>query len=264
MKNLLTLLFLFQLFVSQSQTLNNARSTGMGNLSTVFTDQNALFNNQAGLSDVTSPVVLAGIERRFWWGEVNLAGMGLALPTSSGTFGLTFQNFGFSEYSLQKTGLAYARNLWSSIRIGGQLDYIRVAIPDYGSQGALSFELGLQADLSKELVIATHVSHPYQVELLDGEKWPTIFQMGLLFKASPKAIIGLEVEKDIDFPLRLKCGVEYLPAEKLSIRTGYSSDPANFHFGLGFHAGDKLSIDLGNRYDLSLGLATCLGVGYVF
>ena len=236
----------------------------LGLLSTVFTDQNSIFNNQAGLASLNKPSVVAGLAHRVWWADVNLAGFGLAIPTASGTFGLSVQSFGFSDFHQQKIGVAYSRKLWQAFRLSGQIDYIHLAIPEYGNAGRFSFEIGMQADLSDKLLVGTHLTNPYQEEFVDGEKLMTIFKVGFLYKPSKIVAVGMELGKDIDFPMQLKCGVEYSAITNLTFRVGYSSDPSNFHFGAGFIINEKLMIDVGNQYDLSLGLATSVSFGYVF
>ena len=246
-----------------AQGWRGAYTSGFGNIAAVSASVYSMFNNQAGLADVKDKAVVGGGERRYVWAEVGLYGAGFALPTKSGTFGVGVSGFGIPAYKQQKIGLAYGRQLWQGIRLGGQLDYFRTAISEYGNRGVFSFEIGVQADLTKDLIIGTHIANPYPVEMVEGDNLPTVFQMGLLYKVSEKASFGMELEKDIDFPLRVKAGVAYRPVQKFEIRSGFSSDPSNFHFGLGCFFTKNMVIDMGTQYDLTLGLATSAAVRYL-
>ena len=75
---------------------------------------------------------------------------------------------------------------------------------------------------------------------------------------------AIELEKDIDFPLRIRYGLEYQIKDKLYLRIGYSSRPSNFHLGFGIYINDQLMIDVGNKYDQTLGLTPSASIGYVF
>lgn len=262
MKTLLTILFAFACSLLTAQNWKPPASMGMGDISATITESASLFTNQAGLSKTKNGAFLGGMERRYFWADVNLIGAGVVLPTRSGTFGLQLQHFGITDFKRQKIGLAYGRQLRQNIRLGGQLNYFRTAIPEYGSNNVFSFEIGVQADLTEELMIGTHVSNPMQTAYLEDEKWPTIFQVGLLYKVSKKAALALEMEKDIEFSTRIKSGILYKPVDKFEFRMGYSSNPSNFHLGISFLNNKKLELITAVKYDMSLGLSIGFGMRY--
>jgi hypothetical protein len=86
--------------------------------------------------------------------------------------------------------------------------------------------------------------------------------MGLAYMPSGKASFALELEKDVDFPLRLKGGVEYRPVEPLFLRAGFGNNPSMVHFGIGLAIGTALNVDLASSYHQTLGLSPSASVSY--
>ncbi len=255
MKNALIFLILltFQPIFGQ-QICHDARSAAMGNASATTSQLSSLFGNQAGLTDLKNFGAMAAAEQRFLLSELNTLAAGFALPTSSGTFGLTFQTFGFDEFRQQKLGLAYARRLWKALSLGAQFDYFQTKIPEYGSHGALTFELGIQAKISDELLLGVHFFNPAQAELVENERLASVFNFGLRYFPSEKANLVLELEKHLDFPVRLKGGVEYQAAKPLWLRAGFGTNPATFHFGVGLALKSNLKMDAASSFHQVLGL----------
>ncbi len=264
MKRFLLLYSLVSVLSIAAQGQTTAKAAGMGSLSSIHIDNNSLFNNPAGLAAQKNISFLANTEQYYLLDGVNKSSLGAAIPTGFGAFGLIVHNFGFSEFRQQKLGLTYTRKLFRQLFIGGQINYFQTRISEYGSSGQVSFEVGLQAKLTKEFLIGTYISNPYQNDNLENSKLPTLFQIGLAYFVSEKIITGVELEKDIDFAMRIKYGLEYKVLEKIYVRTGFSSNPTNFHMGIGLKLSEKLMLDIGNKYDPSLGLTPSLSTGYLF
>ena len=77
-------------------------------------------------------------------------------------------------------------------------------------------------------------------------------RLGTSYTFSEKVIVAVEVEKDIDYPVRIKSGVEYEAADHFFIRGGVASNPVDLTFGFGY-AFKKIKLDLGSAYDRNLG-----------
>jgi len=262
MKYFLTLLILSFNFSSSAQTLSGTRSMGMGGIGIFSPDANNLLSNQAGLAEIKSPTVIVATEQKFFLEGLNHSAAGIALPTRSGTFGLIVSNFGFSEFRQQQAGLSYARQLSKGLLIGLQADYFQTRIPEYGSGGTLTFELGLMAELGKGLWIGTHISSPQQESVESNASLPSTLRTGLFYEISSKTSLGIELEKDVDFPMRVRFGVEYFPIDSFVLRAGFSTEPSAFHIGLGYWVNKNLRLELANRFDPELGLTPGAGVVY--
>lgn len=239
-----------------------AKGLGMGNATVALQDANSLFVNQAGLAFLENFTALASAERRFMLSELNQVSAGAALPVGLGAFGLTLSSFGFDAFRQQKLGLAYARRLFENFSFGAQFDYFQTRIPDHGSKGVLTFEAGMQGNLPGGVVLGIHVFNPVQVQFVENEPLPSVFRAGVAWTASEKATFAAELEKDIDFPIRVKAGVDYLAGKSVFLRLGFGTNPATFHFGLGYQLPSKIRVDAASGYHQVLGFSPAAAVSY--
>ncbi len=256
---LLAIIFLPIFSFGQLPTVTPVGS-GLGQATVALQTPVSLFSNQAGLSGLSRLAVVAAAEQRFMVSELKSIAIGAALPTSSGTFGVMMQSFGFEGFRQQKLGLSYARKLWQSLSIGALFNYFQTRIPEYGSRGILSFEAGIQANLSKTLMIGAHVQNPAQVELAEDENLPTVLRLGIAWKVSNMLMLCSEIEKDIDHPFRWKNGLSYQPIEQLYLRAGYATEPSMLFFGVGFAFGNGLQADMAGSFHQTLGFSPSAGV----
>ena len=238
-----------------------ARGLGMGRTGLVFTDIHSLFTNPAGLAKVEQFAALAVAEQRFLLRELRQVSAAAALPAAGGAFGLRIQYYGFELYNEQQAGLAYARRLSDAFRLGAQFVYYGHRIPNYGSRHLLTFQLGLQAQVLPGLKLGAALFNPLRLERSEeGELLPTRFAVGLGYNPSPQFLLTLEAEKDIDFPMRIKGGVEYCLAPPLRLRLGAASNPSLFTFGFGLRLRQGIGIDLASSWHQFLGFTPGISV----
>ena len=240
-----------------------ARGLAMGNTGLGFQGINSIFSNQAGLADLKTTEVTVFGEQRFFISELNVLHAGIALPVSSGVFGLSLAYFGFDQYNEQKIGLSYSRRLGQLIAISGQIDYLNTRIAEYGNRGSFTFELGVQSDLLDDLTLAAHIYSPVEVKVNEDYSIPSVYRLGLAYRPSDKVMITAEVEQDLDYEASFRGGVEYAAAEGFFLRFGAGSNPTLITLGLGYKK-NGLSIDVGSGYHLDLGVMPALSVGYGF
>lgn len=244
--------------------IGGARAIGMGNTGVAFTDVNSLFSNQAGLAMVESLTVTAFAEQRFQLSELQSVTAGAAIPTKSGTFGVSVNYFGFEDYNEQRAGIAYARKLMDKLSIGAQFLLLNTQIPEYGNKTNVTFELGLLAQLLPQLNLGLHLYSPARVELAPDEYLPTVFKLGLSYLPSDNLTLLAEVEKDIDYPARTRIGIEYQLLDVLDLRMGVATAPMNLSFGLGYQISKGLSLDIASYYHEVLGFSPAAGITYAF
>ncbi|MFT5167886.1 MAG: hypothetical protein ACI8P3_003124, partial [Saprospiraceae bacterium] len=189
------LMMSFNLNAQNGLTTNaGARGLAMANTAVVFQDINSIFSNQAGLVNLSHPSFVLFTEQRFALNEIRSIAAGFAYPTKSGVFGLNINYYGFEDYNEQKVGLAYSRKLLENLAIGAQINYINFRIPEYGNKGFLSFEMGLQAQILKEVLLAVHIANPIGQEIVENDNLPTVFKIGASYNPSKKVIVSLEAE----------------------------------------------------------------------
>lgn len=266
-KFLILLLYTYiQVFSQHDNCPVGGRSASMANSSVCLQDVWAVQNNQAGLADLCK--VEAGIyyENRFLLKELSLKDFAFALPVNAGVFGLDINTFGFSLYNENKFGLAYAKKLFNNFSLGIQLDYLYTHIAEnYGNKGELTFEVGLRAQIYKNLILAAHIFNPYRTKLSDynNENIPSILKFGLLYIPVSRLNICAEAEKNIYYPMMLKCGLEYNIIKSIFVRTGISTNPVINTFGFGFNF-SNFKLDFSSSIHQVLGYSPQFSLSYIF
>ena len=216
-----------------------SRSAGMGRSSVAITDFWSAMNNQAGIALYEKPAVGIYYENRFLINELSSKSIAAILPTKYGVFAATYNHFGYELYNDQKIGLAYARAFGKKLRIGLQLDYLQTTLGNnYGSKGNITFEIGLQTDISDNVTIGAWVFNPIMVKLAeyDDEKLPAVYRIGFVWHISDVFLATLEAEKSTAInPIIFRGGLEYELNSKFFFRTGFSTKKEIFSFGMGIN-----------------------------
>lgn len=271
MKHLFTTFFLVItiIFTNTAQNgvppISGARGLAMGGTGVTFTDINAAFSNQAGLAFLDGATVTLGADRRFLSEEIGAYSLAFAYPFERlGTFGLAVNYYGFTEYNETRIGISYARKLSSKLSIGAQFDYLGFSASENGNKSIITFEVGVHAQLIEGVSVGMHLSNPVRQEIIKGEKTPTVATLGIAYSPNKKLTVSGEFEKDIDFDMAFKAGIEYYIIDILSLRAGVSTIPTANSFGLGLRLKNGLQFDLASSYDYRLGLTPMLSVSYGF
>ena len=244
----------------------SARFAGMGHAGITLVDLWSTSGNQAGLAGLEQAVGGAFFQQHWLAPDLAMQGLAFALPTKQGTFALSASSFGNSLYAQRSFCLAYAMKLNEGLRASVQLDYLNIRLGnDYGSTGAVTAELGVQARLTDHLWMGAHLYNPNRAKLGGpyAEHVPTVLAVGLSYQFNEQVILAGEVSKDIDRPEQYHAGVEYRPIKALFLRTGISSGPAKAHFGAGLRMG-QLDLDLAAVVRSQLGLTPMVNLNYRF
>ncbi len=264
-------LFLTTLLLIFGTTLNaqngsplpaGARGVGMGNTGISNQDIHSIFSNIAGLAFLNGTQFAVFGEQRFAGTGISNLAVGAAHSLGSGTFGLTIQNYGITDYNEQKIGLSYARKLFEKLSIGVQFDFLNTRITDYGSAAVFTFEFGFVAPINKELTVGGRIYSPMRVTLTDEEDVPGLLGIGFSYHPSKKVTFNGEVEKGIDTDLSVRAGIEYHIHSVVSLRVGGAANPTLATFGLGFRINDQFNIDIATTYHQVLGLSPGIGIRY--
>ena len=244
-----------------------ARSLGLANASVTNTECWSAFHNQAGLAWLDRMSAGASYNNRFTVANLSTEGFVFALPLKAGTFAVSGNVFGYSQYNEKKAGIAFAKKLGEKFSAGVQLDYLNTFINDdfYGSHNAFAVELGLLAEPLKNFMIGIHVYNLSGAKLAEyaDEKIPTIFRLGASYKFSDKLLWSIEEEKDIDQKASFKSGLEYQIAEPLFLRGGISTNPTIVSFGFGLKL-NNLMVDFASTYHQILGFSPAISLNYQF
>ncbi len=269
MKNKLFLIFVILSFQAYTGNINDpigGRSAGMGYASVSLIDFWSLQNNQGGLGFYNNTTAGVYYENRFLIKELGLKSGGFVMPTNSGTFGVSFNSFGYSLYNEIKAGIAYGKSLGDKFSAGIQLDYLQTSIgEDYGKKRAVTFEVGLLSKVTNNLTVGAHIYNPIQAKLADynDERIPAVIRFGASYTFSEKALLAAEVLQEVSQKAMLKAGLEYHIIEPFYLRAGFSTNPGLTTFGFGVEI-KNLNIDIASSIHQSLGYSPQVSLYWKF
>ncbi len=264
MKSAFVSFFVFFCFtpVFGQNILEDSHNLSIGGATVALRNIHSIWSNQAGLAFVDQTSASGFVQQLYGLADLRTVGIGIAHPTSSGTFGLVLNYLGTDQFQEQKAGIAYSRKLMDRFSIGAQFFAQNTRIDEYGNTAVFSFEFGLLAELLPDLYLGVHTQNPVRVSVLEDEDLPIIYSLGIAYILSKKAFINLELEKDIEYPVRFKAGISYHIIEQLALRTGVATQPANLYLGIGYLLNQQLSIDLAMAQHPQLGISPSLGINY--
>ncbi len=267
----LTLQLLFCSFFLEKTTaqigyrlVSGGQSAAMSNAVSAMSTPDAVFQNPAALIYITRPTATVATDMRFGVKELRPVGVGLILPTKSGVFGCSVQHFGFSAFQQQKIGLAFAKRFSEKFNVGIQLDYLHLQASGYDNANILTFEIGCNTLITKELTLAFYVFNPLAVRLSESERTPSVFRLSAAYFINPKILITAEIEKSIIEAANFRIGFDYKVAETVAVRCGFSNLPASFSVGMGYFLSKNCVIDAALSHQSALGSTPSVSLSYVF
>ena len=244
--------------------VSGGQSAAMSNAVSAMSTPDAVFQNPAALIYATRPTVTVATEMRFGVKDLRPVGIGLILPTKSGVFGGSIQHFGFSAFQQQKIGLAFAKRFSEKLNVGIQLDYLRLQATGYGNANILTFEIGCNTLITKDLTLAFYVFNPLSVRVSESERTPSVFRLGAAYALNNKMMITAEIEKSIIDAATFRMGFDYKVAETVAVRCGFSSLPASFSVGVGYFLSKNCIIDAALSHQSALGSTPSVSLSYIF
>jgi hypothetical protein len=164
-------------------------------------------------------------------------------PTSLGSFTLSGSSYGFVLYRELTFGLSFGCSLGPALRGGVAIACYIARAEGYGAATTVGVDLGFQYDLADDVCMGVSISNLNAPVIGRArEILPQVFSAGCAYRPLAGLAIRADIEKDIRFPLEVRCGIEYVPVEPVSIRGGMGRDPAFFTCGVGISV-DRVTID---------------------
>ncbi len=236
------------------------RAWGLANASVSLKDGWALWNNAGALGNLKERQCLAAYDLRYGLKSLQTMAFGYVHPMQKGTAGISVGRMGDELYSENTLGLSYGY-AWEKISFGGKVNYIQTSLAEIGTRRTVSIDMGVMAQLLPQLTLGAHIYNLTQSKFdkTTNERLPTIMKAGLAYQASQKVLLLVETEKDIDFPAAFKTGLEYEIVKNLRLRTGISTHPQVYAFGIGFSP-KKFQLDYAIRTHPILGMSHHLSV----
>lgn len=261
---LLSLYLLLTSIAVNAQVNAGPRITALGGSGVALQDTWSLQSNQAGIGALKKPVVSVAYEREFFNPELSRQSALLVLPYRNNSFGLSFQNYGFSVYNEQRAGFSYCRNFGDVLFAALSFNFHQLKIQQYGSARTYSVEFGLQYSINDKLLFGTHISNPSRSSYSEqAGAVPVSMEFGASYKFSDNVLFNSGLVKILNSNLDLRTGLEYWMAGWLAVRGGISVNPFRQYAGFGFiHSG--LRVDGAVSSHSVLGFSPQIALSYEF
>ncbi len=236
-KTYIFLLVLILPFVSFADNFPvGANSSGMAYSTVAVPNLWSIYSNQAGLAHLDGYNFGVHYNNTFGMKEFGVKSTAFAMSSKAGAFGLTYTNYGFSEFYENKLGLAYALKLSKILSIGFQMDYFMMQQSAYyGNINTVAGEIGLLAKPNEKMYIGVHVFNPWRAEIseYESERMPTIFRLGMGYQFTEKLLFTIETEKDLELKPTFKTGVDYNLVSQLYLRGGMQITGKDYAYAFG-------------------------------
>lgn len=260
------LVFSFLLISEQgsAQNIMGAKSISMGQTGVALPSSNwATFSNTAMMPTDQNHISFYGF-RYVGIAEITDMAATVNYQTNFGTLGLGVHRYGFNLFNENRFLLAY-KNRLNNFHYGGAISYTHVFQGgNYGSAGALGFDLGLAAEVIDDLWFGARATNLNQPAYGDtDEELPRELAAGFSYQLSTFALATAELVKDVKFPISFRSGVQFEIISSLFARVGVSTKPSTYSFGFGYET-TRFEVNFGLQQHDPLGMSPALDLALRF
>ena len=229
-------LFFSSLCYSSFEDLGvGARFQAMGGTAAAFVNSpDAIFLNCSGLAMVNRYEASFYYSNPFGIKELNFGTVAGTIPLKWGVVGLASKTFGNKLYRENEFISSYANSAKQKFYYGFSIRYMGLSISKYGSDSALGLDIGFIAVLNSRIKWGFYSQNINRPNISSNkEPIPQIFRTGLSINPVSNLQVNFDVYKDVKFPTELRFGFEYTLLNRLALRSGFISEPAQFCAGFG-------------------------------
>ena len=219
-----------------NQIFYGSRSEALCNASVSIIDAWSVYNNQALLGSLESPIISIGHHSGLI-NEMNIEAIAFAYPTKTGTIAASYSYYGSKYYNENNVGLAFGRKFGKFFSLGIRINYIHVyQVGNYKDTDNASFDVGVAYTPIQNLIIAAQVYNPVNLTKQSNEYGlSSSFRFGASYRFKQNVLISGELEKEYLYDLRYKFGIEGRFKKYFSVSGGVGSNPFKYSFGCGLY-----------------------------
>ncbi len=224
-------------------------------------------HNPASWATLPGRAGAAFASQAFGLSELRLGAVAVAEPTRYGTLAATARTYGFEDFRETVFGLGFARSFPVSasrfVHAGLKVGYTSVSIPTFGSAGALGLSLGAMTEVLPGLDFGFHAYNLNRPEITETDPLRRGLEVGVAYQPAEQALVLIGVDKEVDFPVSFRGGLEVQPVEVLFLRTGFTTEPVRFSAGVGVSTGILRADVAAERHEV-IGWTPSFGFGVQF
>jgi len=212
-----------------------ANALAMGNTSSVIMNSpDAIFMNCSGLACMNELRMSIYYSNPYGLKELMLGSFAVIAPTSFGNFGIAVKSFGNKLYQENECYFSYANSQFQHLYYGVALRYSRLEIEKYGTDYSFCFNFGFIAVISPKVRWGFYSHNINQADISSKkETLPQIYATGVQIDPVENLLLNFEIYKDLNFPIEYRFGADYELFNRLTLRSGFVTEPALFSAGFG-------------------------------
>ncbi len=194
----------------------------------------AVSYNAAGLAQLRSVQASAFyVPQQFGLPELRTTAMSASYYVKPGTVGVMIEQFGFDLYHTTDLSVGYGFFLGPTVAVGVSANAQRISIERYGAATNATVDVGLLGWPTPDLALGFSVKNVTAATLGNRrERLPQYVLFGASYSPLKDFLIVSEIEKEAQFPLVIKTGIEQVIQGFLSLRFGIANNPDKFSGGI--------------------------------
>ncbi|MBQ9638251.1 MAG: hypothetical protein IJV22_01670 [Bacteroidales bacterium] len=239
-----------------------ARSVALGGCSLALSDLWSASENVVALADASH--VAAGVAVRSNYLLPNLSQMALSMVVPTGRdfgLGLSYLHAGLDAYSRGRAVLGAAHRLGQRWTVAASYyyDYEHFVDVVYETQRHHGVGVSMRFSPSHEWGATIRWRLPLRNEAVSQ----SVLDAAVNYRLLPRLLLVAQADYASRFGVALRTGVEYTGLSPLALRVGYSSNPSQLSFGLGYKA-THFVVDVAALYHTVLGVTPLVSLWYEF
>lgn len=261
MKNLIIIVILLNFSVF-GQFNPGAKQISLSNSDVALSnDVFSVFNNISGLAQLNwREVGIFYSPAPFGIPELANGYLAYIEPTSFGAFSLGAMTYGFELYRESKFLMGYSNKINNKFFYGLSFNVHSLNIKNYGSDFAFYVNVGSLLYLLEDLRFGFFINNLNRATFSEEkEQIPIVIHSGFSYDILKELSVNISFEKEIRYKPSFQFGVDYDIIDNLSLRSGFSNNPANFSAGIGINY-SIFNLDYASSYHNDLGLTHQFGL----
>jgi hypothetical protein len=216
----------------------DSRTQGLGGAGSMLFDDATAMPNPASLATLGKACLNFYAEDHFFVPELVLGAISLCLPTKTGTFRMSYQNYGSAAYQERSTSLAFGKDFGDRVRAGIEIDYRTIhQFAENGNLHAFIPVFGVQVAPNRQFILGFQLSNPTGIDYYPKgcRRIPAAINTGVCYFAGDEILVCFEFQKESCYKPVYCGGVEYTWNKRMYFCLGLSSSPySQYSFGFGF------------------------------
>lgn len=250
-----------------SQEFYAAPMQAMGNTGLAIPSIYNLTVNGAVISDLKRPKIALAYQPHFLSNDIRLQALFLALPLQkSNRIGFAMNNYGLrGTSSLSTLRAIYGRSFGSFFSTSVSTNYHQYHVKGYGSDRALSVDLGLHFKLNEMFAFGflwRNISSSHFDDTID-QYISKEMGVGLMYRLSQELLLATDLYCHAMREMEARMGVAYDIDGLVVLRAGITSRPLQYFAGLGVDLGNFI-VDISSGFHTQIGLSPQIALSYGF